>query len=228
MSGHKSRVVVLSTAAVFALSGCSSLNNTERGAATGAAVGGVVGGVIGNQTGSTTKGAIIGAVIGGAAGAAIGHRMDEQAEELETEIPNAEIERVGEGIQVTFDSGLLFDYDSDVLRSAARENLRNLANSLKEYEDTEVLVVGHTDSRGTDAYNQGLSERRASAAKAFLVSQGIPSARVSAMGRGEMEPVASNDTDAGRQENRRVEVAIFASEELQEEMLRRHGTTGGR
>lgn len=228
MSGHKSRVMVLSTAAVFALSGCSSLNNTERGAATGAAVGGVVGGVIGNQTGSTTKGAIIGAVIGGAAGAAIGYRMDDQAEELENEIPNAEIERVGEGIQVTFDSGLLFDYDSDVLRAAARENLRNLALSLQEYEDTEVLVVGHTDSRGTDSYNQGLSERRAAAAERYLISQGIPDSRISAMGRGEMEPVASNDTDMGRQENRRVEVAIFASEELQAEMLRRHGSTGGR
>ena len=223
MSLRSSRFLVLGTVGVVGLSGCSSFGQTERGAATGAAAGAVLGGVIGSQAGSTTKGAIIGAVLGGAAGAAIGYRMDDQAEELEKTIPGATVERVGEGIHVTFDSGLLFDYDSDVLRPAARENLRNLAESLREYDDTEVLVVGHTDSAGSDSYNQALSERRAAAAERYLVSQGLMASRVSAMGRGEMEPIASNETDMGRQENRRVEVAIFASEELQEEMLKRHG-----
>ncbi|MEQ9401543.1 MAG: OmpA family protein [Longimicrobiales bacterium] len=221
---HRSRSLALAlVAAVGVTSGCASLNNTEKGAAGGAAVGGVVGGIIGNQTGSTTRGAILGAVLGGAAGAAIGHRMDEQAEELENTLPGATVERVGEGIHVTFDSGLLFDVDSDVLRAPARQNLENLANSLDDYEGSRVLVVGHTDATGADSYNQGLSERRAAAAKAYLLRQGLAGDRVDAMGRGESEPVASNESASGRQENRRVEVAIFASDEMQEEMLRRHG-----
>lgn len=210
-------------------SGCASTSNTERGAAGGAAAGAVIGGIIGNNTsGSTAKGAIIGAVIGGTAGALIGRRMDRQAEELESDLDNAEVERVGEGIQVTFDSGLLFDFDSSELRPEARANLADLAASLDEYPETEVLVVGHTDDRGTDSYNQELSERRAEAAKLYLMRQGISPSRIEAMGRGEAEPVASNETDAGRQENRRVEVAIFASEAYQERMIERHGGGGGR
>lgn len=210
----------------FAMAGCASWSNTEKGAAGGAAAGGVIGAVIGESAGSTAKGAILGAVIGGTAGAVIGSQMDKQAEELEAELEDAKIERVGEGIQVTFDSGILFDFDSSNLRAEARANLADLAASLNEYEGTRVLVVGHTDSRGTDDYNQGLSERRANAAKTYLMQQGIAADRVDAVGRGESEPLATNDTDAGRQENRRVEVAIFASEELQEEMIRRHGGGG--
>lgn len=209
--------------AAFALSGCASWSNTEKGAAGGAAAGGVIGAVIGESAGSTAKGAILGAVIGGTAGAVIGRQMDKQAEELEGELENASVERVGEGIQVTFDSGILFDFDSSNLRAEARTNLADLAESLTTYEGTRVLVVGHTDSRGTDSYNQSLSERRATAAKAYLMQLGIAADRIDAVGRGESEPVATNETDAGRQENRRVEVAIFASEELQEEMIRRHG-----
>jgi outer membrane protein OmpA-like peptidoglycan-associated protein len=220
------RSATLALLASLAAAGCASWSNTEKGAATGAAAGGVVGAVIGEAAGSTAKGAILGAVIGGAAGAAIGHQMDEQAEELEGELENADVERVGEGIQVTFESGILFDYDSSTLRPEAKANLLDLAESLREYEGTRVLVVGHTDARGTDEYNQTLSERRATAARVYLMEQGIQGARVDANGRGEAEPVASNESDAGRQENRRVEVAIFASEELRDEMQRRHG--GGR
>jgi outer membrane protein OmpA-like peptidoglycan-associated protein len=216
----------LALLASFVAAGCASWSNTEKGAATGAAAGGVVGAVIGEAAGSTAKGAILGAVIGGAAGAAIGHQMDEQAEELEEELENAEVERVGEGIQVTFDSGILFDFDASNLRPEAKANLLDLAESLREYEGTRVLVVGHTDARGSDEYNQALSERRATAARVYLMEQGIQGARVEASGRGESEPVGSNESEAGRQENRRVEVAIFASEELREEMQRRHG--GGR
>lgn len=210
----------------FLLGGCSSWSNTETGAAAGAAGGAAVGAVIGNAAGSTAKGAILGAVLGGAAGAAIGHQMDEQAEELDDELENAEVERVGEGIQITFDSGILFDFDSSNLREEARVNLRELAESLREYEGTRVLVVGHTDARGSDDYNQSLSERRSGAARVYLMELGIQGDRIDAVGRGETEPVASNETDAGRQENRRVEVAIFASEELREEMIRRHGGDG--
>lgn len=208
--------------------GCASLSNTEKGAAGGAAVGGVVGGLVGKATGSTARGAILGAVVGGAAGAAIGSRMDKQAEELDDRLPNATVQRVGEGIAITFDSGILFDVDSDRLRAASEENLRNLASSVEDYEGTEILVVGHTDATGADSYNQSLSERRASAARTFLLRQGVDGDRIEAAGRGESEPVSTNDTEAGRQDNRRVEVAIFASEELQEQMIRRHGRGGAR
>jgi outer membrane protein OmpA-like peptidoglycan-associated protein len=202
-------VALLSAAS---LSGCASLSKTQEGAAIGAATGAVLGGVIGNQTGSTARGAIIGAAVGGAAGALIGHQMDQQAEALEEELPGATVERVGEGIQVTFASGILFDFDAYALRSEARANLGNLAASLNRYPDSEVLIVGHTDSSGADAYNQTLSERRAGAARDFLLAQGVAAGRIKSMGKGESEPVASNDTPDEMQANRRVEVAIFASE----------------
>jgi outer membrane protein OmpA-like peptidoglycan-associated protein len=211
----------------LALPGCATwekMTGTEKGAAGGAAAGAVVGGVIGKKAGSTAKGAILGAVVGGAAGAAIGHRMDEQAEDLQDKLPNARIERVGEGIQVTFESGILFDVDSDALRAAARSNLQSLATSLKDYDGTDVLVVGHTDATGSDAYNQSLSERRAESARSYLMGAGLEAGRVSALGRGETEPVDTNESVSGRQENRRVEVAIFASEEMRNKMLK---TSGG-
>lgn len=199
------------------IQGCSS--NLRTGALGGAAAGAVVGGL----ASGSARGAIIGAAIGGAAGAAIGGIMDSQAEDLQDKLPNAVVERVGEGIQITFDSGILFDVNASNLRGAAQQNLTDLVRSLEEYEGTDVLVVGHTDSTGDEGYNQALSERRADAARNFLIGAGLDADRVTALGRGEMEPVASNDTTTGRQENRRVEVAIFASEEMQREMLRRHG-----
>lgn len=216
IAGRFGTVMIL-LVSVLTLSGCSS--NLRTGALGGAAAGAVIGGV----ASGTARGAIIGAAVGGAAGAAIGGIMDAQAEDLQDKLPNAQVERVGEGIHITFDSGILFDYDSSDLRTASRQNLTDLVNSLEEYEGTDVLVVGHTDSRGDAAYNQALSERRADAARNYLIGGGLEASRVQALGRGEEEPVATNDTDAGRQENRRVEIAIFASEEMQQEMLRRHG-----
>lgn len=198
----------------LSLPACSSMNNTQKGAVIGAAGGGAVGAVIGKKVGSTAKGAIIGAAVGGTAGAIIGSRMDKQAEELAMEIPGARVERVGEGIVVTFDSGLLFAYDSDAIQGAARDNLTNLAESLKKYGDTEVLIVGHTDATGSDSYNQGLSERRAASAARYIVSQGVLNTRLRTTGRGELEPIDSNETDAGRAQNRRVEVVIVAGEAL--------------
>lgn len=210
-------LVVAALMGALALQGCSS--NLRTGALGGAAAGAVVGGI----ASGTARGAIIGAAVGGAAGTAIGAVMDRQAEDLQDKLPNAQVERVGEGIAVTFDSGILFDVDESELRPEARDNLRDLVASLEEYDGTEVLVVGHTDSTGAASYNQGLSERRASSAQTFLVGAGLDAGRVRAVGMGENEPIASNETTEGRQENRRVEVAIFASEEMQEEMLRRHG-----
>ncbi len=199
--------------AMLATAGCAT--KTQTGAVIGAAGGAVVGGAIGKAAGSTAKGAIIGAVVGGTAGAIIGAKMDKQAKELEQNIKGAKVERVGEGIQVTFDSGLLFDYDSDAVRSAAQDNLRTLAGSLGSYPDSDLLIVGHTDDRGSDSYNLGLSERRSAAASNYLVTQGVARSRLRTMGLGETEPVAPNDNDAGRQANRRVEIAIYASEAAQ-------------
>jgi outer membrane protein OmpA-like peptidoglycan-associated protein len=205
------------------LGGCSSLNQTQRGAVIGSAAGGAVGAAVGSATGSTARGAIIGAAVGGVAGAVIGAQMDRQREELARELEGAQVERYGEGLLITFASGLLFDFDSDVVRGSARENLTDLANSLRTYPDTEVLIVGHTDSTGSESYNMGLSLRRSNAARNFLVSQGVAGHRIRTEGRGELEPVASNATAAGQAQNRRVEVAIFASEAHRQEILRRHG-----
>lgn len=193
--------------------GCESLSNTEQGAIIGTGAGGAAGAAIGRAAGGTAEGAILGAVIGGTAGAIIGQRMDRQAQELDEELEDAEIERVGEGIKVTFESGILFDFDSSELRPAARRNLSDLAQSVRDFEDTELMIVGHTDSQGASSYNQGLSERRANAAYAYLANQGVRPSRMTALGRGEEEPVASNASAEGRQQNRRVEVAIYASEE---------------
>ena len=201
-------------------SGCASLNKKGTGAIIGAGSGAVVGGVIGRANGSTAKGAIIGAAVGGTAGAVIGHQMDQQAKEIQQNIPGAVVERVGEGLQVTFASGLLFDYDSDVLRDAARKNLATLAASLEKYPNTDLMIVGHTDATGPDAYNMTLSERRAAAAANYLASQGVTRTRLRSTGRGETEPVAPNDSDADRQKNRRVEVAIYANEALKAQALR--------
>ena len=196
----------------LAMSGCQSMGAREKGAVIGAAVGGAAGGVIGKHQGSTAKGAIIGAVVGGTVGAVIGHQMDQQAKELEQNIPGAIVERVGEGIQVTFESGLLYDFDSDRVKPAAQANLRNLANSLSKYPNSSLLIVGHTDAKGSDDYNMSLSQRRASAAASFLVSQGVDAGRLRTLGLGETEPKAANDTESNMALNRRVEVAIYASE----------------
>lgn len=202
------------------LAGCASLSQTERGAVVGAAGGAAVGAIVGRQIGSTARGAVIGAAVGGAAGAIIGRQMDQQAEELAESIPGATVQRVGEGIVVTFESGLLFPYDSDQMLPAGRQNLNNLAISLQRYPETEVLIIGHTDSDGAAAYNQGLSERRAASAANLLASFGTPRDRVRTMGRGLTEPVADNTTEWGKQQNRRVEVVIYASEEYRERLLR--------
>jgi outer membrane protein OmpA-like peptidoglycan-associated protein len=202
---------------LLSITGCAS--NLGTGALGGAAAGAVIGGI----ASGSARGAIVGAAIGGAAGAAVGAIMDSQAEDLQDRLPNARVERVGEGIAVTFDSGILFAVNQSTLQPAGQQNLRDLVASLEEYEGTEVLVVGHTDSTGEEAYNQSLSERRADSARTFLIGAGLDASRIRAMGRGELEPIATNDTDPGRQANRRVEIAIFASEEMQQRMLREHG-----
>jgi outer membrane protein OmpA-like peptidoglycan-associated protein len=206
------------------LTACSRLNQTERGAILGATGGAAVGAVIGRAVGSTARGAILGAAVGGAAGAVIGRRMDQQAEELDAALPpGTTVQRVGEGIAVTFESGLLYPFNSTDLLPAGRNNLQGLAASLSRYPDTEVLIVGHTDDVGTDEYNQRLSVARAEAAAAVLAAAGVPRNRIQTAGRGESEPIAGNSDETGRQQNRRVEVAIFASEEYRRAVERQTG-----
>ena len=202
----------LTLAIVLELAVGCAMNKAEKGAIIGAGAGGAAGAVIGNATGSTVRGAIIGAAVGGVAGAVIGHQMDKQAQELAYDLPGATVQRVGEGIAVTFPEGLLFGFDSDQLMPAARDNLRTFAASLEKYPNTRTLIVGHTDSEGSAAYNMELSDRRAQSAANFVTAEGVDRARISTAGRGESEPIATNSTDAGRRQNRRVEIAIYAKD----------------
>src|SRR5690348_3760931 len=187
----------LTLAALMSLGASCAMNKAEKGAIIGAGAGGAVGAVIGNATGSTVRGAIIGAAVGGIAGAVIGHQMDKQAEELAYELPGATVQRVGEGIAVTFPDGLLFGFDSDQLTPGAQDNLRKLAASLQRYPNTRTLIVGHTDSQGSAEYNMDLSGRRALSAASFISAEGIDRGRVCTAGRGEGEPIATNTSDEG-------------------------------
>ncbi len=205
---------VLVGALVIGMAGCASMSSRDKGVGIGAATGAVLGGVIGAQSDNTALGAILGAVVGGAAGGVIGNYMDDQAEEMEKDLEGAKIERVGEGIKVTFDSGLLFDVNKADLRPTAQENLVNLAEILNKYEDTDILLEGHTDADGTEEYNMGLSERRARSVTDFLLRKDVKFARISAMWYGESQPIADNATTEGKQANRRVEVAIMANDKL--------------
>ncbi|MEO8633942.1 MAG: OmpA family protein [Gemmatimonadales bacterium] len=218
----------LITLTLIVAAGTASLGSCAKkwqtGAVVGAAGGAVAGGVIGKVAGSTAKGAIVGAVVGGVAGGIIGAQMDKHAAELRQNIKGAKIERVGEGIEITFDSGLLFDVNSDVLRSEARTNLSELAKSFDKYDGSDILVIGHTDADGTEDYNQALSVRRSNSAASYLVSQGVGGSRIQTLGLGETEPVASNETEAGKQTNRRIEVAIYASKDMKEAARKQAGT----
>jgi len=204
----------LAGALVVGASGCASMSNKEKGALIGGTAGAVVGGVIGKQAGNTAVGAIAGAAVGGTAGVIIGDYMDDQAAEL-AKVEGADVERVGEGIQLTFDSGILFDVDKSDLKAEAKLNLKRVAQVLTDYPDTDLLIAGHTDSDGADDYNQSLSQRRADAVKTYLVGQAVDPRRLETVGFGETQPVADNSTAGGKSQNRRVEVAIMANEALQ-------------
>ncbi len=210
-------LTVATSAMMF--SSCSTIQNTNsttKGAVIGTTTGGAIGALIGSKAGNTAVGAIAGAVIGGAAGTLIGRKMDKQAKEIENTVAGAEVEQVGEGILVKFDSGILFDFNSSALKSTAKENIAKLVETLNKEPDTEILVLGHTDNVGTLAANQKVSEARAASVKSYAVSQGLKSGRVKTEGKNYAEPIASNDTDSGRAENRRVEIVIVASKKMQE------------
>jgi outer membrane protein OmpA-like peptidoglycan-associated protein len=200
--------------ALAAATGCSSMSRTQKGAIGGAAAGGAIGGIIGAQSGNTAAGVIIGAAVGGAAGAYIGNYMDKQAAEMERDLEGAKIERIGEGIKITFDSGLMFDVDKSELKPASRTNLTDLAVILNKYPDTNILLEGHTDATGGNEHNMDLSKRRAQSVANYLAMQKVMETRFTIMGYGEDQPVASNETTDGRAQNRRVEVAIYANDKL--------------
>lgn len=190
------------------LLGCKASNST-KGAGIGAGTGAVLGGLIGNKSGNTAVGAIIGAGVGGATGAIIGQRMDKQAAELRNDLKGATVERVGEGIKITFDSGLMFDFDSYTLTSGTKNNLTNLAKTLTKYDDTDVLIEGHTDAKGSNEYNMKLSEQRSEAVENYLMGQQVKGTRITTKGYGEEQPISTVD-----EQNRRVEVAIYANKKM--------------
>jgi outer membrane protein OmpA-like peptidoglycan-associated protein len=204
-------------------SGCKSMNKTQKGAVIGAAGGGAIGAVIGKAAGNTAMGAIIGAAVGGATGAVIGHKMDKQAEEMKKVLGDAEVRRVGEGIVIDFKEKVLFGFDRSDLGANAATNLDKLINVLNKYPDTDIKILGHTDNKGTDEYNQGLSERRAISVSGYLKNHGITSGRISTKGMGENDPIASNDTEEGRSQNRRVEFVITANEKMKADAKKEAG-----
>ncbi|MBK8517803.1 MAG: OmpA family protein [Saprospiraceae bacterium] len=197
--------------------GCSSLNKTQKGAVIGTASGTAMGAIIGKATGNTALGAIIGAAVGGTAGAIIGNKMDKQAEEIKKNVPDAKVIRVGEGIVVEFSSSILFGFDQSNLSNEAKTNLDKLVTILKDYPDTNIEVQGHTDSKGSEAYNQKLSEQRATVVSLYLIDKGIKNSRLSIHGFGELLPKYINTTEDGRLLNRRVEFLITANEKMKEE-----------
>lgn len=218
-------------------SGCETVKNTnktQRGAAIGTAGGAVIGGVIGNNVGkgNTILGAVIGGVLGGVAGGIIGNKMDRQAEKIKNEIPGAEVQRVGEGIVVTFNEknpdgskmGVYFDFDKSDISANSKLALDKLVQIFKEYPETNLLVEGHTDDKGADSYNMTLSEKRAKAVGEYLKKYGIASSRLTINWYGESQPKVENISDANRAENRRVEFAITANNKMKEQAKQEAGT----
>jgi outer membrane protein OmpA-like peptidoglycan-associated protein len=199
-------------------SACHTRNKTQKGAAIGVGTGGIVGGFIGKSAGNTALGTIIGGAVGGTAGAFIGHNMDKQAAELKQSIPGATITREGEGIIVKFDSGILFDAGKADLKPEAQTNLQNLASSLGKNPETDILIIGHTDNKGDGNKNNiDLSVKRAASVKTYLVSNGVKASRLKIDGRGSTEPIADNNTAAGRALNRRVEIVIVANDKMKKQ-----------
>ncbi|WP_223034582.1 OmpA family protein [Hanstruepera marina] len=216
---------------VMSLTNCKSVqnaNNKQKGAVIGATGGAVLGAIIGNNVGKGGNGelgAVIGGVVGGAAGVIIGNQMDKQAQRIEEEIPGAQVERVDDAIVVTFDenSGVYFATDKYNINSASQETLNKLIGVFKEYPDTNILVVGHTDSVGAEDYNMTLSKNRAYAVTDYLSGNGISQGRLNTNWFGETQPMHDNSTAAGRAKNRRVNVAILPSDEMVENAKQQAG-----
>ena len=218
---NKTNIAALFISTSMIMTSCESVknaNNQQKGTAIGAAAGAVLGGVLGNNLGNgknSALGAVLGGVVGGVAGNVIGNKMDKQAKEIKETLPGAEVERVGEGIKITMKENIVnFAFDSSNLTAPAKTNLDKLVTVLANNPDTNINIYGFTDSKGADSYNLSLSDRRAAAVKSYMSSKGIASSRMNTMGMGEADPIATNDTDAGRAQNRRVEFAITANQDM--------------
>ena len=218
---NTTNIAALFISSALMLTSCESIqnaNNTQKGAAIGTASGAVIGGILGNNIGkgkNAALGAVLGGIVGGVAGGVIGNKMDKQAKDIKEALPGAQVERVGEGIKITLSENMVnFAFNSAELTSSAKTNLDKLATVLINNPDTNINIYGHTDNKGTAQVNQKISENRANSVKNYLISKGIASSRMITMGRGFSEPIATNETEAGRAQNRRVEFAITANEEM--------------
>lgn len=214
---------VLLLAASMIVSGCSSMNKTQKGAAIGTAAGGATGAVVGRVAGNTALGAVIGAAVGGVTGAIIGRKMDKQAEEIKNKLPDVNVTRVGEAIVIEFANDVLFGFDSYTISAQADENLVKLVEVLKTYPDTDITIAGHTDSKGSASYNQALSLRRSDAVAASLINKKIEATRISSLGYGEQNAKYSNTTADGQALNRRVEFLITANAKMIEDAKKETG-----
>lgn len=202
-------------------------NNTQRGAAIGAVGGAVIGGILGNNLGkggNGAMGAVLGGVIGGVAGGVIGNKMDKQAREIQTALPGAQVERVGEGIKLVLgENAVRFDTNKSTLTTGAKANLDKLVPVFNQYPDTNIQIYGYTDSTGSADYNLKLSDQRAASVRSYLAGKGINNSRFTTTGLGIADPIATNDTPEGRTQNRRVEFAITANEKMVEEAQKQAG-----
>lgn len=215
-------MIALSLLLTISLTHCKAVdnaNNKQKGAVIGATGGAILGAIIGNNVGKGGNGelgAVIGGVVGGTAGVLIGNKMDKQAQKIEEEIPGAQVERVDDGIVVTFDetSGVYFDTEKYNINYASEQTLNKLIGVFKEYSDTNILVVGHTDSQGSEDYNMTLSKNRAYAVTNYLSQNGISQGRLTTNWFGERQPLHDNSTAEGRAKNRRVNVAILPNDKM--------------
>ncbi|MHB1921794.1 MAG: OmpA family protein [Chitinophagaceae bacterium] len=214
-----SSIISLGLASTLLFS-CASLTKTQKGAIIGTTGGAAAGAVIGRAAGNTALGAIIGAAVGGTAGVLIGRRMDKQAAEIKAAVPNAQVQRKGEGILVTFSSNVLFGFDQSTLNSQSESTIQDLNSILTKYPDENVLIIGYTDNIGRPGYNLRLSQRRADAVSNYLVQLGVDQSRITTKGMGMADPKYPNDTDAHRAENRRVEFVITANDKMKQQAIK--------
>ncbi len=218
----KTLLILMCALMVVVVPGCDSMSKTGKGALLGTGAGAAVGAGIGAIIGKG-KGAAIGAAIGGAVGAGagtlIGRKMDKKAEELKAALENADIEKVTdvnglEAIKVTFESGILFPTNGTTLSDVSKTQLSKFASKMKDMEETDITIFGHTDNTGTAAVNERISKQRADAVQSYLKSLGIAESRMTADGKSFNEPIADNSTKEGKAKNRRVEIFISANAQM--------------
>jgi outer membrane protein OmpA-like peptidoglycan-associated protein len=219
---NKIGTVLFALVLIISLTNCKAIqnaNNKQKGAVIGAAGGAVIGAIIGNNVGKGGNGelgAVIGGVVGGTAGVLIGAKMDKQAQKIEEEIPGAKVERIDDAIVVTFDenSGLYLATEKYDINTASQTTLNKLSGIFMEFPDTNILVVGHTDSSGSENYNMTLSKNRAYAVTNYLINKGLSGGRFTTNWFGETQPMHDNSTSEGRAKNRRVNVAILPNQKM--------------